>query len=146
MAAKKKLEDMTDRELMIELIESQRKDALGQKITAVGTVALFAAVLVALVILVPRVITLLNDVNVAVKNADTMIAQIQGSITELDTAVADIDQMVTNANDLVVTNTDSLNDAVQKINNINFEELNKAISDFSDTVEPLANFFNKFKN
>jgi len=144
MAAKKKLEDMTDRELMIELIESQRKDALGQKITAVGSVALFAAVLLALIILVPRVMVLLNDVNAAVKNADTMISQVQGSIAELDKAVAYIDEMVTNANDLVVTNTDSLNDAVQKINNINFDELNKAIGDFSDTVEPLANFFHKF--
>ena len=145
MGAKKKLDEMTDRELMMELVKSQRKDAMGQRLTAFATMAIFVAVLVALLILVPKVLSILNNIDGTVKKAATAVGQIQTSIGELDAAIADIDTMVTNVNDLVVTNTDSLNEAVQKLNNVNFDELNKAISDFADTVEPMANFFNAFK-
>ena len=112
--AAKKYEEMDDHELMLEMVKMQKKDAMGQKLTAYATIAIFVAVLIALLMIVPRVIILLDDT------------------------------MVTNIDDLVVTNTDSLNEAVQKLNDIDFDTLNKAINDFSATVEPLANFFGKF--
>lgn len=142
--AAKKYEEMDDHELMLEMVKMQKKDAMGQKLTAYATIAIFVAVLIALLMIVPRVIILLDDISKTVKNADTAVSQVQNSISELDAAIADMDTMVTNIDDLVVTNTDSLNEAVQKLNDIDFDTLNKAINDFSATVEPLANFFGRF--
>ena len=85
--AAKKYEEMDDHELMLEMVKMQKKDAMGQKLTAYATIAIFVAVLIALLMIVPRVIILLDDISKTVKNADTAVSQVQNSISELDAAM-----------------------------------------------------------
>ena len=39
--AAKKYEEMDDHELMLEMVKMQKKDAMGQKLTAYATIAIF---------------------------------------------------------------------------------------------------------
>ena len=63
--------------------------------------------------------------------------------TEL--AEADLDQMITNVDQLVVSSETNINEAMEKINAIDIEELNTAIKSLSDVVEPFAQFFGRFR-
>ena len=142
----KNYEDMTEKELLIEILKSEKKNARGQRVTAITLILMVAVLVIATFVVAPKVLEAAKGLKTAVGKADTLITDASKSLKELDVAIKNIDSMVGNVNDLVVTNTDNLNEAIEKINNIDFDNLNKAIKDLSDTVEPLANFFNKFKS
>ena len=59
--------------------------------------------------------------------------------------VENIDALVSNVDDLVNTSQTGVEQAIQKINAVNFDTLNEAIKDLSDVIEPIAKFFNSFK-
>ena len=134
----KDLEAMEDKELLIELVKSQRKDALGQRITAIATLGMFAALVIALVIIVPKVVATIDQVQTTITETENLVKQAEETMSGIDSMVANVDS-------LVVENTESVNKAMEDLNNIDFETLNQGIQDLSDVVEPLANFFNKFK-
>ena len=50
-----------------------------------------------------------------------------------------------NMNSMLTDNSQSLTDAVDKMNNIDFDGLNKAIKDLQDAVGPFASFMNRFR-
>ena len=50
-----------------------------------------------------------------------------------------------NLNELVNENAGPLTEAVKNMSNVDFDGLNKAITDLQDTVGPMANFFNRFR-
>ena len=57
----------------------------------------------------------------------------------------DVDELISSTSTLVDQNTQGMEEALSHFNEINFDDLNKAISDLSDVVEPLANFSNAFR-
>ena len=134
----KPLEEMTDHELLVELVKSQRKDTRGQKITAYATIALFAAVAIALIIIVPKVTTLINELTYSLEEMNDLVAQAQ-------TSLGGIDDMIANVDKVVVDNTDSVNEVLENFNKVDFDHLNQAITDLGNVVEPLSKFFQSFK-
>ena len=54
---------------------------------------------------------------------------------------ADLEGTVRNVNELTVQATGDLSAAMDRLNSIDFETLNKAIKNLNDTVEPLARLF-----
>ena len=71
-----------------------------------------------------------SRVNEAIKGVNTMT----GSITDTSD----------NMNSMLTDNSQSLTDAVEKMNNIDFDGLNKAIQDLQDAVGPFASLMKKF--
>ena len=51
-----------------------------------------------------------------------------------------------NVNKILADNAETMTDTMEKLNGLDFDTLNRAIQNLSDTVEPLARFFNAFKN
>ena len=133
-----KTDSLSEKQLLEEILKAQKKTLLGTRIVAVAAVVICVAVCISLGILVPKVITTLDNVNDAVARTETLVASAEQSLSE-------IDGMITNVNDLVLDNTESLEQAMENLNSINFDELNQAIKDLGDVVEPLANFVNKFR-
>ncbi len=133
-----KTDSLSEKQLLEEILKAQKKTLLGTRIVAVAAVGICVAVCISLGILVPKVITTLDNVNDAVARTETLVASAEQSLSE-------IDGMITNVNDLVLDNTESLEQAMENLNSINFDELNQAIQDLGDVVEPLANFVNKFR-
>lgn len=133
-----KLQEMNDHELLLELVKSQKEDSRGQKITAIATVAMFAAVLIALVILVPKVIVTLNSIQDMVKQTQVAVEQTQTFVKSANESLNGIDEMIANVDTLVTENTQNVADAMENFNSVDFERLNQAIDDLASIIEPLA--------
>ncbi len=105
-------DSLNEKELLTELLKAQKKTLLQTRIAAVTSVFLCIAVCISLIIIVPKTLHTLNNVNSTITRTNIMV--------------------------------ESAEQSLEKINNINFEDLNKAIEDLSDVVEPLADLVNTF--
>ena len=68
----------------------------------------------------------------------SLAQQMQSPLTNVDSLVANVDTLVS-------TSQDGVADTLEKINDIDFDALNKAIKDLSTVIEPLAKFFKTFQ-
>ena len=102
------------------------------------------------------VVLLLSGMSVLPKLQETAV-QAEAVLTNLETvttelANVDLNSMVQNV-DALVTDVDGLvgpsqvgvEQAMEKLNAIDFDALNEAIKDLSDVIDPIARFFNKYK-
>lgn len=101
-----------------------------------------AANLLVLAIVIYVVVSLLPKVNTTLRNLNYIMEDLQTVSSQL--AEVDLEGMVNNVDTLVNESNNSLNDAMRKLNSIDFDTLNDAIKNLNDTVEPFANFFNRF--
>lgn len=134
-----KLKEMNDHDLLVELVKSQKEDAMGQKVTAIATVSMFAVIFIALLIVVPQAVITLNKVQDMIKQTKTAVEQTQALVQSANSSLSGIDDMIANVDQLVTENNDALNQAMGNFNNVDFEGLNNAIRDLESVVEPLAN-------
>ena len=132
------LEQMNERELLVELVNSQKKTERAQLAVFFAMLGILVALAVALVIVVPQAVDIM-------KGAKETTAKMNQFIDDAQSSLKQVDEMVGNVNQMVVDNTESVNVAIGNFNNIDFDHLNKAIEDLSNVVEPLAKFFNVFK-
>jgi len=94
----------------------------------------FLAVLVAVLLYVPRV--------------DGIITQMEHTLTNLEQVseelnALDLEGMVSNVDALVTTGQESLKQTMEKLDTIDIETLNRAITDLAKVVEPLARLFGR---
>ena len=54
-----------------------------------------------------------------------------------------MDRYIVNPNEFIETNSESVTQSMQKLQNVDFEGLNNAISDLEAVVEPMAKLFGK---
>lgn len=124
MRENRPLEQMDSRELLAELARYQKKEVSHARLGTVVGILLMAALLVTLLVVLPRAVTLLNHM--------------EQSLQEIDTFVEHADRVVSE-------NTDAVGEALSKVNGVDFDTLNQAIRDLSDAVRPLANFARLFQ-
>ena len=118
-----------------------KKRLMWSRITAI-LMAIFV-VLVACVI--PTVISTLNLAQEAMTTANDTLLQAQSVMDDLTDTVATMETTLESVTKLVNDSSESLVAAFDNINSIDFEGLNKAIEDLGNVVEPLSNFFKKFR-
>ena len=87
--------------------------------------------LIAVVILVPKITVTLDNANVALE-------QISYTAKQLDEVLISVET-------LVEESSEGVTQALDNMNSINFEKLNKSIDDLNNVVSPLSNFFSRFK-
>lgn len=83
-----------------------------------------------------------GQVEALASQAETVMGNLETVTAEL--AQADLAGMVDNVDSLVTSSQAGLEDALEKINTMDIEALNKAIKTLSEVVEPLAKFFKVF--
>ena len=105
------------------------------QITAAASIVILGIVLYVAVTLLPRA-------NATFDNLELVMGNLQVITSEL--ADTDIDGMINNVNRLVTSSQQDVEDALSKVNAIDFDSLNKAIKDLSDVIAPLAKFVNLF--
>lgn len=127
----KKLENMTDTELLIEIAKGQRKEARSGRIAAIATVALALAFMITLSVFIPTAVSTLNKINTTLEEAENVAVAAQDSLGE-------IDEMVGNFNNVIVDNTDSVNKALSQVSEIDVDSLNRSIKELADILDPLA--------
>jgi len=126
------------RELLERLDQSNRQQARYARwqcmfsiLSAVCVIGLFVLVYT----LMPQVQELSAQTQVVLSN----LTQVTDQLADMD-----LGAMIENVDELVVTSQSGVDQAMRKLNQIDFDTLNQAISDLSDVVEPLASFFNIF--
>lgn len=86
--------------------------------------------------IVPDIKELSNEISGIAVKADTVLTNLETVTREL--AAADLEGLVTDVNGLVTTSQEGLEGALEKMNAIDLDTLNKAIEDLAKIVEPLA--------
>ena len=141
---------MDNEQKMLELLERMEKSNRRQVwyARAQFIFTMIAAICCAVLLLSGiKVLPVLQETAV---QAETVLSNLESVTTELAQSdlsgmVQNMDALVSNVDGLVASSQAGVEDAMKKINGIDFDALNAAIKDLSDVVEPIANFFNKFK-
>ncbi|MBE6990509.1 MAG: hypothetical protein E7426_07180 [Ruminococcaceae bacterium] len=117
-------EQMDSRELLAELVRCQKKETRHARWSLAVSLLLAVAVVAAVVVVLPRGVAILDHMEQSLQQVDTFVA---------------------GANKMISDNTDTVTEAVTKLNGLDFDALNRAIQDLSDAVEPLAKFARLFQ-
>ncbi|MCR5118870.1 MAG: hypothetical protein K6B44_04535 [Lachnospiraceae bacterium] len=84
----------------------------------------------------PMITDIYDSTMISLANLETLTDDLNVQMKQ-----ADLEGTVSNINKLTVQATGDLSDAMDRLNSIDFETLNKAIKNLNDTVEPLARLF-----
>lgn len=134
MEDKKELQELLER--LDQSNRQQAKYARWQCIFSVAAAVCCVGLFVLVYNLMPEVRSLTGQMETVLANLELVTDQLAGM---------DLGSMVRNVDDLVVTTQEGVEQTMGRLNAINFEELNRAIRNLSDVVEPLAKFFNTFR-
>lgn len=132
-------------ELLKKILESTNRETKYAKRAARFTLGIFLVLLVAMVILIPRITETLTEVNKAVITANATIVKADAAIDNINEMSTSITKTSNSASGMIEDNSEALTSAVQKMSAIDFEGLNTAIQDLQDAVGPFAKFMNSFK-
>ena len=132
-------------ELLRQILEADKKEVKYAKRAAFFMMGIFLIFLVAAIIIVPKVVETLANVNRTVITAGETLEDANEAIKNINTMSASITETSESMNTMLTDNSESLTDAVAKMNKIDFAGLNQAIQDLQDAVGPFATFMNKFK-
>jgi ABC-type transporter Mla subunit MlaD len=126
----------------IELLRTQTKWIKMQ--TVIVSVLIFVLAL-AVVVLIAKVNTTLDNANAAIGEITALSSELNNVLEETKLA-----EILGNANDLIVQSGESLSEAMTsvdealgKVEEIDIDSLNEAITDLKSVVEPLAKLFGK---
>lgn len=101
------------------------------KVLMFAMAGIFLMLLVAVAVLVPSVTATLDNANVALE-------QISSTAQEMDNVLNSVEVLVEDS-------SVGVSQALENMNSIDFEKLNRSIEDFNNVVSPLSNFFSRFQ-
>lgn len=125
-------------QIILERMEKySRKQLLHARLQTVFSIvcALFCGILLL------KLLQFIPQLESLVAQAEVLLRDLNAVTKEL--AKMDLSLMVENINDLVVTSQSGVEDALTKINDIDFSALNQAVKDLSDVVKPLADLIKR---
>ena len=141
---------MDNEQKLLQLLENiekaNRKQLIYTRAQAVSSV-ISAALCIALLFIGIKVLPQLQE---TIEQAQSVLSNLESVTDELaksdlNALAKSIGSLVENVDGLVHITENGVVDAVGKINDIDFDALNDAISDLSAVVEPVAKFFKTFK-
>ncbi len=131
-------ENQNDSAILTEIRDLSKKNLFYRKISTCCLAGMLAVLVLCMLIVVPKVSTTLSHINSVATKAEE-------SLKNVDTMSESILKASENMNKLVDDNGANLAGAVKSLSEIDFEGLNKAITDLQDAVGPMATFMNKFR-
>lgn len=136
---------MMEESYLEELVKNSRKQLFYDRIKTLAALVIAAGVIYCAIMVLPSIMN-------TVQHANQVMAQVSDTITLADEAIESITEMSESITDMgdnmdtfITENAESVEEVMKKIEAVDFENLNKAIKDLGDVVEPFANFFGKFK-
>ena len=128
------MEDRNRDQILNELIENQRKLVRQARLTSAVNLIIGLVLIAALVTVIPRV----RHVETSLSEIDQLVEDAGVLIGNTNTMVEDASVLIENTNTMVTDNTDAVSEAVQKLNDVDFDTLNDAIENLNTAIEPLA--------
>lgn len=140
---------MEENKEMLELLKkieaANRKQLIYTRIqcvAAVLAVVCFAGIYFLIRDFLPQITAVIDEIPSLVAQMETVLSNLEVVTNEL--AAVDFEGMVNGVNTLVQTGQTGLEQAVDSLNAIDLETLNKAIQNLANVVEPLAKIFKVF--
>ena len=112
---------------------SLKKQLFVTRILAAAGCVLAAAVIAVFLFIVPPMLQIISQGQETLVEATDTLQTAQETLTDI------------HENGLVWQSSEALSQATEKLNRMDIESLNSAIRDLGAVVEPLAEFFGKFK-
>ena len=134
-----------DQNVLKQILVYQKKEARNSKILSIAAICVAAALLISLAIVVPKVFRFIGQLEETVMEVDNLLVDVKSITKDVNDLADNVNSLVDNINNMVTDNMGAITDIVQSLNEIDFDTLNKAITDLSDVVEPLGNFERYFK-
>lgn len=134
-----------DQDVLSQILVYQKKEARNSKILSIAAICVAAALLISLAIVVPKVFRFIGQLEETVMEVDNLLVDVKSITKDVNDLADNVNSLVDNTNNMVTDNMGAITDIVQSLNEIDFDTLNKAITDLSDVVEPLGNFARYFK-
>ncbi|MBQ9332724.1 MAG: hypothetical protein IJS12_00125 [Lachnospiraceae bacterium] len=128
-----------------ELLKKQEKMLKITRLSGLAVLALAVAIVIACVILVPKAVSTMMQIESLAQEASVLVENANTTLEGIDEMSAEIKTAADGINGLVEDNSSVLTESMTKLNSIDFEGLNAAITDLGAVVEPMARFFGKFK-
>jgi len=129
-----------------ELAQSARrreKYAKWQCIFSILSAACCLVLLAAALYLLPQVNRITEKVQSLAGQAETVLTNLETVTQEL--SEVDFENVIANVDNLVTSSQSGVEEAMEKIDAIDIEGLNKGIKDLATAVEPLANLAKRFR-
>lgn len=127
---------------LLESIEETNRKQLSyarmQFILSVISIVCCVALLAAGLTFLPQIISIISDVETVVSNLEAVTTTLTKS--DYITVLNNINALITNIDNFVTTSQSGIEEALSKINSIDFDTLNQAIKDLADVIEPLVTF------
>lgn len=133
-------------DVLEELAQSARrreKYAKLQCLFSILSAACCLALLTAVLWAIPQVNQITQKVQSLASQAETVLTNLETVTQEL--SEVDFESVIANVDDLVTSSQSGVEEAMEKIDAIDIEGLNKGIRDLATAVEPLANLAKRFR-
>ena len=132
------------RDLTRKFMELEKKQYNMLRIMMTANVVFAVVLILAMLLVVPKLLSVANDAQQAVTDVHTLAGQAENTLDGIDGMVENANKTITNAGNVVEENSEAVEDALTHINEIDFDSLNQAIKDLADAVEPLGNLSRVF--
>ncbi len=119
------------------VLELMKKQLFFTRVFAAACCALTVAVLAVLIRVIPPLLGMMDQAVTAMDQATATLETVDDTLTDI--------QGLFEEDGLVGQSSRALEEATDKINRMDIDSLNRAIGDLGDVVEPLADFFGKFR-
>ena len=115
---------------------NQKKQLFYTRILTVVLGAILASFIIALCIILPPAVRAINHIDDAVTEA-------ADTLEKADKAIDGVNSMTGQVTDFIETNSESVSESMKKLQDVDFDGLNKAISDLESVVSPMAKLFGR---
>ena len=134
-----------DQVVLKQILVYQKKEARNSKILSIAAICVATALLISLAIVVPKVFRFIGQLEETVMEVDNLLVDVKSITKDVNGLADNVNSLVDNTNNMVTDNMGAITEIVQSLNEIDFDTLNKAITDLSDVVEPLGNMVRYFR-
>ena len=119
------------------ILELLKKQLFFTRVFAAACCILTAAVLIVLILVIPSLLGIMDQAVAAMDQASATLQTANDTLTDIHGLFEE--------DGLVGQSGQALEQATEKIGRMDIDSLNRAIRELGDVVEPLADFFDKFR-
>mgnify|MGYP003293715262 CR=1 FL=1 len=99
---------------------------------------IFLILLISVAVLIPKLTVTLDNANVALEQVAYTAEQIVSTADQIDEVFVGVETLLEDS-------SEGVTQALENMNSIDFEKLNRSIDDFNSVVSPLSSFFDRFR-
>ncbi|WP_029320452.1 hypothetical protein [Butyrivibrio sp. AE3004] len=135
---------MENEELLKKIAENSEKSLKFHRISALCLIGIFCVVLISAINIVPKAQTTINEIYLAAQSSREMVSDAQKTMEKVNEMTASLTDTSDKMNELLVENSGTITESLDKMSKVDFDGLNAAIQDLQDAVGPFAKFMKSF--